>query len=103
MPATSANLGPGYDSFGLALGRYDEVRARVGPRRPAGAGRPAPAPARLATDETHLVVRAMRAAFDRLGGQPPGLRLDCRNGIPHGRGLGSSAAAIVAASSWPAA
>lgn len=95
-PATSANLGPGYDSFGLALGRYDEVRGRVSSAgldvRVSGAGAGA---GELALDEAHLVVRAMRAAFDWLGGQPPGLVLDCRNDIPHGRGLGSSAAAIV--------
>ena len=47
-------------------------------------------------DESHLVVRAMRAAFDLMGDQPPGLRLSCRNVIPHARGLGSSSAAIVA-------
>jgi homoserine kinase len=46
--------------------------------------------------ESHLVVRAMRAAFDALGGQPPGISLRCVNAIPHGFGLGSSAAAIVA-------
>ncbi|HST49807.1 homoserine kinase [Jatrophihabitans sp.] len=93
-PATSANLGPGFDSFGLALGRYDQVRAQVSSAglevRVSGAGA-----GELATDERHLVVRAMRAAFDALGGQPPGLALECANGIPHGRGLGSSAAAIV--------
>jgi homoserine kinase len=93
-PATSANLGPGYDSFGLALSRFDEVRARVSSAgldlRVSGAGAGA-----VALDESHLVVRAMRAAFDLLGGQPPGLVLECHNGIPHGRGLGSSAAAIV--------
>jgi homoserine kinase len=93
-PATSANLGPGFDSFGLALGRYDQVRARVSSGglevRVSGAGA-----GQLPTDERHLVVRAMRAAFDVLGGQPPGLALSCANGIPHGRGLGSSAAAIV--------
>jgi homoserine kinase len=93
-PATSANLGPGYDSFGLALSRYDEVHARVSPAgldvRVSGAGA-----GELALDHTHLVVRAMRAAFDVLGVQPPGLELDCRNDIPHGRGLGSSASAIV--------
>jgi len=50
----------------------------------------------LPTDERHLVVRAMRAAFDAMGGQPPGLSLQCTNAIPQGRGLGSSAAAIVA-------
>jgi homoserine kinase len=93
-PATSANLGPGYDSFGLALSRYDEVRARVRGTgldvRVSGAGA-----GELALDEAHLVVRAMRATFDRLGAQPPGLELDCHNDIPHGRGMGSSAAAIV--------
>ena len=47
-------------------------------------------------DEEHLVVRAMHAAFDALGERPTGLRLTCINAIPHGRGLGSSAAAIVA-------
>ena len=46
-------------------------------------------------DETHLVVRAMRAAFDAMGAHPPGLRLSCPNVIPHARGLGSSSAAIV--------
>lgn len=93
-PATSANLGPGYDSFGLALSRRDTVTARV--RRSGlhidvtGAGSGA-----LALDEEHLVIRAMRAAFDALGRQPVGLELSCENRIPHGRGLGSSAAAIV--------
>jgi homoserine kinase len=94
VPATSANLGPGYDSFGLALGRYDQVTAEVVSAGLAieveGEGRDG-----VAMNESHLVVRAMRAAFGRLGGQPPGLTLRCRNEIPHGRGLGSSAAAIV--------
>jgi homoserine kinase len=93
-PATSANIGPGYDSFGLALADYDQVRARVTGAgldvRVSGAGA-----GEVARDEAHLVVRAMRAAFDRLGVQPAGLALDCHNTIPHGRGLGSSAAAIV--------
>jgi homoserine kinase len=93
-PATSANLGPGFDAFGLALGLHDQVEARVTGgglavevrgegEETAGAG------------ERHLVVRAMRAAFDAMGGQPAGLVLRCTNGIPHGRGLGSSAAAVV--------
>ncbi len=93
-PATSANLGPGFDAFGLALGLHDQVEAGVTGgglavevvgegEETAGAG------------ERHLVVQAMRAAFDALGGQPAGLVLRCTNGIPHGRGLGSSAAAVV--------
>ena len=93
-PATSANLGPGFDALGLALALHDVVEARVTSgglaievsgegTETAGAG------------ERHLVVQAMRAAFSLLGGQPPGLALRCVNAIPHGRGLGSSAAAIV--------
>ena len=95
VPATSANLGPGYDSFGLALARYDEVTAAV-----TGSGLvielAGDQTEQVPLDESHLVVRSMRACFDLLGGQPPGLRLHCVNRIPHGRGLGSSAAAICA-------
>ncbi|MFI5065338.1 MAG: homoserine kinase [Streptosporangiales bacterium] len=93
-PATSANLGPGFDALGLALSRYDVTVARVTEGglhiEVSGEG------AETAGDgERHLVVRAMRAAFDLLGGQPPGIGLRSLNSIPHGRGLGSSAAAIV--------
>jgi homoserine kinase len=97
VPATSANLGPGFDALGLALSLYDEVEARVVPSGlhidVSGEG------AADVTDaeEAHLIVRAMHSAFDDLGsGQPPGIALRCVNRIPHGRGLGSSAAAIVA-------
>ena len=94
-PATSANLGPGFDSLGLALSLYDEVQAEVigaGLRiEVAGFGERT---ARFG--EGHLVVRAMRTAFEVLGKQPPGISLRCVNAIPHGFGLGSSAAAIVA-------
>jgi len=95
VPATSANLGPGFDSFGLALARYDEVTARItdGGLDVEVTGEGA---ADLPLDESHLVVRAMRRAFDAYGAQPPGLVVHCTNRIPHGRGLGSSAAAIVA-------
>ena len=97
VPATSANLGPGFDTLGLALSLYDEVAARVTPSgvsiEVSGEG----ADDVAAAGEKHLVLAAMRAAFDDLGtGQPPGLELRCVNRIPHGRGLGSSAAAIVA-------
>lgn len=94
VPATSANLGPGFDALGLALDLVDDLVARVTPGgleiQVTGSGTDLP------RDERHLVVRAMRAAFDQLGGQPSGLHLSCTNRIPHGRGLGSSAAAIVA-------
>jgi len=97
VPATSANLGPGFDALGLALSLHDEIQARVAP-----AGLSVEVSGEGAADladagEKHLVVRAMRVTFDALGtGQPPGLALRCVNRIPHGRGLGSSAAAIVA-------
>lgn len=95
VPATSANLGPGFDALGLALDRHDDVLARVGEDGlvidVAGEGAD-----EVPRDGTHLVARAMHFVFERLGGQPRGLELVCANRIPHGRGLGSSAAAIVA-------
>jgi homoserine kinase len=95
VPATSANLGPGFDAFGLALALHDDVVVRVAE---AGlevdiAGEGAD---RLPRTARHLVVRALRATFDRFGGQPRGLQVVCANRIPQQRGLGSSAAAIVA-------
>jgi homoserine kinase len=95
VPATSANLGPAFDCAGLALTRYDVLDFAVVPSgldvsvSGVGAGQ-------LPTDESHLVVRAFRAACDRLGWTPPGLRVSAENGIPQGRGMGSSAAAVVA-------
>jgi homoserine kinase len=95
VPASSANVGPGYDSFGLALARYDEVIAERAPQgltvgvSGIGAGT-------VPTDERHLVVQAAYRAFEAMGMPVPGLRLECVNRIPHGGGQGSSAAAIVA-------
>lgn len=96
VPATSANLGPGFDALGLALSRYDdlEVRITASGLRIAVEGEGADL---AGAGEGHLVVRALRVGFDAFAGaQPPGLALHCVNRIPHGRGLGSSAAAIVA-------
>jgi homoserine kinase len=95
VPATSANLGPGFDSFGLALGLYDDVTVRtmefgVG-LEITGEGADT-----LPRDETHLLVRSARACLERLGVGHVGLQVSCTNRIPHGRGLGSSSAAIVA-------
>ncbi|MFC5007440.1 homoserine kinase [Dactylosporangium cerinum] len=95
VPATSANLGPGFDALGLALSLHDEVEARI-----AGDGVTVEVTGEgagdLPGDESHLVVRAMRRVFDELGERPAGLALRCRNHIPQARGMGSSSAAIVA-------
>jgi len=95
VPATSANLGPGFDSLGLAVTLYDTVRVRTtdsdGIRvRVAGEGA-----AVLPTDETHLVARTIVDTIRRAGYAAGGFELECENVIPHGRGLGSSASAIV--------
>lgn len=94
VPATSANLGPGFDSLGLALALRDELVAEVTDDglQVEVVG---PGAERIPRDESHLVVRAMRTGFAAMGQQPPGLRLVCHNVIPHSRGLGSSSAAIV--------
>jgi homoserine kinase len=95
VPATSANLGPGFDSLGLALSLRDDLTARVVEAglsiEVSGAGAD-----EVPHDESHLVVRSMRAAFEAMNAPQPGLSLRCRNVIPHARGLGSSSAAIVA-------
>jgi homoserine kinase len=96
VPATSANLGPGFDALGLALGVRDTLEVRVlGERRVVvevageGAGE-------VPDGEAHLVVQALRLALDHVGAHQSGLHLVCTNRIPHGRGMGSSAAAVVA-------
>jgi len=94
VPATSANLGPGFDALGLALDLRDALEAEV-----LDSGLvvevEGPGSDTVPRDETHLVVQAMRVGFEALDARPPGLRLSCRNLIPHARGLGSSSAAIV--------
>jgi len=96
VPATSANLGPGYDTFGLALDHRDVVSVEVldAPRveivvEGMGEGQ-------VPLDERHLVYRSMRVALERMGARVPGVRMHCVNAVPHARGLGSSSAAIVA-------
>lgn len=94
VPASSANLGPGFDTLGLALSLYDEITAEVvGDALVVDVE--GEAAAEVPRSERNLVIESMRRAFKELGEEPPGLRVSCRNVIPHGRGLGSSAAAIV--------
>jgi homoserine kinase len=95
VPATSANLGPGFDACALALGLYDDVVVQVTESgvdcQAAGEGA-----GKVAAGERNLIVKSLRATFKVLGGQPRGLAVRSANRIPHGRGLGSSAGAIVA-------
>ena len=94
VPATSANLGPGFDTLGLALALYDELQVTAtesGVRVDVeGVGE-----GEVPTDETNLVVRSIKHAFDHYSIPMPGVHLVAKNSIPHGRGLGSSGAAIV--------
>ena len=99
VPATSANLGPGFDTLGLALGFYDELEVTV--TRDAGAHvevigeGSADSAAPVTTDSTNLVVQSIAHAFKFAGVELPGLSLVAHNQIPHSRGMGSSSAAIV--------
>ena len=94
VPASSANLGPGFDTLGLALGIWDDVSCEVIDSglvievTGEGAGE-------VPLDEGHLVYRAFRAGMEANGYDVPGLRLVCHNRVPESRGLGSSAAAAV--------
>ena len=93
VPATSANLGPGFDCLGMALGLYATVRierwheSRIEVRGH-GAGQ-------VSFGKDNLIYRAVEQVYERLGRSPGSLRIRCRNAIPLRRGLGSSAAAVV--------
>lgn len=95
VPATTANLGPGFDCCGLALRYYDEVTVRpiAGATQVhvegVGAGQ-------VPTDDGNLVVQALRAGLDAAGAPQAGFDMHCLNRIPHGGGMGSSASAVVA-------
>ena len=95
VPATSANLGPGFDSFGLALGLYDSLSAMVSDDEGVLIEVEGEGVGELALDSSHLVARAMARGFAALDSRPHGFVLRCTNVIAHGRGLGSSAAAII--------
>jgi homoserine kinase len=94
VAASSANLGPGFDSIGLALSLYDEITVQttdsglVVEVEGEGVGQVPLGPA-------HLVVRAIQRGLRAAGVSAAGLVVRCRNAIPHSRGVGSSAAAVV--------
>ncbi|HTR69315.1 MAG TPA: homoserine kinase [Mycobacteriales bacterium] len=96
VPATSANLGPGFDALGLALALYDDVVVRVTDEPGLSVDVAGVGADHVPRNARNLVVKSMRSTFRHLGGAPAGLEVVCANRIPHGRGLGSSAAAIVA-------
>ncbi|OFS67623.1 homoserine kinase [Trueperella sp. HMSC08H06] len=95
VPASSGNLGPGFDSMGMAHDVWDEVSATLttGASKVIVVGEGHDT---LPKDETHLIIRVMRETFERVGAPAAGIELVCRNAIPHGKGMGSSAAAVVA-------
>ncbi len=95
VPATSANLGPAFDSAGLALELVDELIAMVSDDPGVLVEVTGEGADDLPRDSSHLVVQAMALGFRALGAAPDGFVLRCSNVIPHGRGLGSSAAAII--------
>ncbi len=96
VPATSANLGPGFDTLGLALARYDELEVSVRDEPGAFVEVIGVGVGEVPTDESNLIVRSCAYAFEQLGQKMPGLHLRAHNNIAHGRGMGSSGAAIVA-------
>lgn len=96
VPASSANIGPGFDSIGLALGIWDDCVVTVTAEPGLGIDVQGEGAGKVPLDERHLVYQSMARAWEQLEVKPPaGLHLSCRNAIPHGRGLGSSASAIV--------
>lgn len=94
VPASSANLGPGFDTLGLALGLYDEITVTT-----TASGLDITVEGEGAEDvpwgPSHLVVRAIERGLEAAGVWADGLKVLCHNVIPHSRGLGSSASAVV--------
>jgi homoserine kinase len=95
VPATTANLGPGFDTLGLALSVYDQLTVTASDVPGVRVDVHGVGEGEVPTDETNLVARAILRVFAEVGEEPPGLDLVARNTIPHGRGLGSSGAAVV--------
>ena len=93
IPATSANLGPGFDALGLALTLYNEVEVKpAGETTVSVAGEGA---GRLPSSDKNVIVRALRMVYETVGRRPESWSVRCVNRIPPARGLGSSAAAWV--------
>jgi homoserine kinase len=95
VPATSANLGPGFDTLGMALSYYDELEVEAVAGSGAVVEVHGEGAGEVPTDESNLVVRSIAYVFEQVGVSLPGLKLKAHNVIPHGRGMGSSGAAVV--------
>ena len=96
VPATSANLGPGFDTLGIALSHGDELTATTRETPGVFVTVDGVGAGEVPTDETNLVARSALHVFDRVGRTMPGIDIEAHNRIPHGRGMGSSGSAIVA-------
>lgn len=96
VPATTANLGPGFDTLGLALSLYDELTVTALPEPGLEIIVEGIGADEIPRDASNLVVSSIAYLYNAVGQELPGLRLQAVNGIPHGRGLGSSGAAVVA-------
>ncbi|NLA66272.1 MAG: homoserine kinase [Leucobacter sp.] len=96
VPATSANLGPGFDTFGIALAYADELTVATTGSSGVRVHVHGVGEGEVPTDESNLVVQAAAHVLRHYGRDLPGLEIEAHNRIPHGRGLGSSGAAIVA-------
>ncbi|UWF78627.1 MULTISPECIES: homoserine kinase [Microbacterium] len=96
VPATSANLGPGFDTLGLALSIYDTLTVSSFPDDRLEIEVTGSGAEEIPRDASNLVVRSIAHVFADAGRPLPGLRLHAANGVPHGRGLGSSGAAVTA-------
>jgi homoserine kinase len=95
VPATTANLGPGFDTLGMALTIQDELIVTVVDGNAITVDVQGVGQGEVPTDGTNLIARSLAHAFASKGIDVPGLHLVAKNVIPHGRGLGSSGAAIV--------
>ena len=95
VPASSANIGPGFDCFGLALELRDRYAAQVLDDPTFDVDVTGEGADEVKKDAKNLVIKAMMHGFEHMGSKPRGIALRALNVIPHGRGLGSSASAIV--------
>ena len=95
VPATSANLGPGFDAFGLALEMRDRYAAQILDEAVFDVDVSGEGADEVKRDKNHLVIKSMLRGFEFMGQKPRGIALRALNVTPHGRGLGSSSSAIV--------